>query len=326
MSQRRLWATAVAVLLVTLVPGSQAIAMSPEINGRIVFVRPDPAIDDVTAYTIKPNGSDERQLYDGVGELPNWSPDGRQVAILSPCPDGSGNCAALIVNAATGSFRALGMPDPSLFTACTVWTPDGSHLACGGSSTDDTNPTLSGIYVIRSSDGGGLTRLTAGDDSPGQFSPDGHRLVFERSMSPDGDAALFVTTADGRRVRQITPTGLLEEGSPGSWSPRGDRILFAMRSAPDQRFSIWSVGADGSGLRQLPIEPRCGGAFTDPASVGCFGPAWSPDGTQIAFSRAIPGVGTFLDIVNSDGSGFRQVGTGISEYPRWGVAPPRFGR
>jgi Tol biopolymer transport system component len=47
-----------------------------------------------------------------------------------------------------------------------------------------TDPSRNGIYTIRSSDGGGLTRITShpgGDDNPGDDSPDGKRMVFVRS-------------------------------------------------------------------------------------------------------------------------------------------------
>ena len=43
------------------------------------------------------------------------------------------------------------------------------------------DPSRNGIYTIRVSDGGGLTRITAdpgGDDIPGDFSPEGDQLVF----------------------------------------------------------------------------------------------------------------------------------------------------
>ena len=41
----------------------------------------------------------------------------------------------------------------------------------------------------------------------------------------------------------------------------------AARPAPGHRFALWVVGSDGAGLHQVPI-PACGGAFTDPTSVG----------------------------------------------------------
>jgi hypothetical protein len=88
-----------------------------------------------------------------------------------------------------------------LFTSCTVWSADPTHVACDGES--ESNPSANGIYRIRSSDGGGLTRIT---DAGGgiavliDYSPDGNRMVFGR-RGPDFEctkkSALFVVNVDG---------------------------------------------------------------------------------------------------------------------------------
>lgn len=173
-----------------------------------------------------------------------------------------------------------------------------------------TDPSRNGIYSIRSSDGGGLARITSnpgGEDIPGDYSPDGKRLVFVRS-DENGPVGIFVTRLNGSGLLQITPTGMIIDGFfGGSWSPTGNTILFAARSAPDHRLAIWVVHADGSGLHQLPITPACGGAFSDPRSVSCFEPGWSPDGTKIAFTRiSAHGTQESIYTVNADGSGLVQ--------------------
>jgi hypothetical protein len=88
-----------------------------------------------------------------------------------------------------------------LFTSCTVWSADATHVACDGESK--SNPSANGIYRIRSSDGGGLTRIT---DAGGgiavliDYSLDGNRMVFGR-RGPDFEctkrSALFVVNVDG---------------------------------------------------------------------------------------------------------------------------------
>lgn len=80
-----------------------------------------------------------------------------------------------------------------------------------GPVTHTVNPD--GINSIRVSDGGRLTRNTSnpgGEDIPGDYSPDGTRLVFFRVDSND-DAGLFVTDVDG--------TGLVD-GSLVAYSRR----------------------------------------------------------------------------------------------------------
>jgi Tol biopolymer transport system component len=189
-----------------------------------------------------------------------------------------------------------------------------------------TDPSRNGIYTIRSSDGGGLTRITSnpgGDDNPGDYSPDGERMVFVRS-NESGPVGLFVVNLDGSGLRQITPPGFVTSGEQNpSWSPTGNKILFTTQSTPEHRSSIWVVNADGSGLHQLPLTPACGGAFSDPRSIFCFDPGWSPDGTKIAFTR-ISAKGTQQNIytVNADGSGLSRVTTsGRAFQPDWGSHP-----
>jgi Tol biopolymer transport system component len=312
------------LVIISLAGGASAQPVSS--NGAIVFERLDPVVgDDTDTFVVNPDGTGERRLYAGTGEAAQWSPDGRQVAILTPCPDGSGDCAAVLVDVASGAFRAVRMPDPTLWTGCTVWSPDGAHLACSGSS--DVDPSRNGIYTIRVADGLDLKRMTNGNDGPGEYSPDGNRLVFGRSVEGDQVAGLWVVRLTGGQPRRITPDGaILQPEDTGTWSPQGNRILFAMRTAADHRYSIWVVDADGGNLRQVPIQPACGGAFSDPDSVGCFGPSWSPDGARIVFSRVVPGEGTTLYTVNVDGTDLRKVTTGDGLHADWGPSSVQVAR
>jgi hypothetical protein len=111
----------------------------------------------------------------------------------------------------------------------------------------------------------------------------------------------------------------------GSWSPQGNEILFSAH-VPNGDFhsSIWVVHSDSTGLRQLPIEGPCGGPFSDPTTIGCFNPVWSPDGQKIAFGRNRDDEQRDLYTVNADGSGLFQVThtPDISEFNGdWGTHP-----
>jgi Tol biopolymer transport system component len=305
-----------------LVPlsGTPAAAKVPGPNGRIAFAQFEPAMGGTVTSTVNPDGSHPQPLFARGSEFPHWSPDGNQVSILC-CDDGM---AAHIVDPDSGSFRELAPPDPALETHCAQWSSDAQRLAC--ESFGMTDPDRNGIHSIRSSDGGGLRQITSnpgGDDIPGDYSPDGKRLVFVRT-DPDGQVGLFVTRLNSSGLRQITPRGMiLDDFFGGSWSPSGNKILFASRSAAGHRLAIWVVNADGSGLHQLPITPACGGAFSDPRSTSCFQPGWSPDGTKIVFTR-ISANGTQENIctVNSDGSGLTQItNMGRADQPDWGPHP-----
>jgi Tol biopolymer transport system component len=200
-----------------------------------------------------------------------------------------------------------------------AWSPDGQRLACAGIS--HRHPRATGIWTIRAADGGDPRQLTSypvGEDSPGDFSPDGTRLVFLRSDASDRPTGIFTVKIDGSDVQRLTPRGMIIDGFAGSWSPSGDKILFVAKTDRAHRWSIWSVDANGTGVQPIPIV-GCGGAFADPGSAACTYPGWSPDGTKILFTLGI-GKRSDIAIVNADGSGFVQItNSGDADEADWGT-------
>ena len=306
-------------------PRAERPAVPPAANGRIAFVRYDPAYGQPVAFTMDPDGSDATQMFFtgawGHSEWPHWSPDGTRVAVF--CCDEPA-VAAHIVNPDTGEFARLPRMDyRGLEEDCgSAWSPDGQLIACG--NFGHAKPRNTGVWTIRSSDGG-LKQLTSnpgGEDDPGDFSPDGAGLVFVRGDQHGTPTGVFVVGVDGSGLRRITPGGMILDAFGGSWSPSGNQILFVARTDQDHRRAIWEVNADGSGLHQLSI-PGCGGAIADPKSIDCSYPGWSPDGTRIVFTRATDeGKRSDIAIVNADGSGLVQIThTGDADEADWGTHP-----
>jgi len=294
-------------------------------NGQILFARWEPSLGDTVLYTVNPDGSDPKQVRPEPLETPRWSPDGTRIATGG----GIGGGATDIINPDDGRYRELAMPDPSvLFTPCNVWSPDGSRLAC--ESFGQTDPSLNGIYSIRSSDGQGLTRITSNpgaDDQPGDFSPDGKRLVFARSDSNNNPVGLFIVNVDGKKLKAITPAGTIWT-STGDWSPNGNEILFSRRVSDDVASSLWVVHADGTGLHELQIhsQPACGGAFTAPVWRTCLEPRWSPDGSKIVFDIFDSATAQrTVYTANADGTHLRQISHFVSPVPGEGDEGPDWG-
>jgi Tol biopolymer transport system component len=198
-------------------------------------------------------------------------------------------------------------------------------LACEGFG--QTDPSLNGVYTLRSSDGGDLQRVTYdpnGDDAPSDYSPNGKRLVITRAKETTYE--LDTVKLDGSGMKRITPEGMEFNFGDGNWSPQGNQIVFSAHVPNgDYHSSVWVVHFDGTGLRQLPIAGPCGGPFSDPSTFGCFRPIWSPNGQKIVFGRNQDDDQRDLYTVNADGSGLSQVThtPDISEFNGdWGGHPP----
>jgi hypothetical protein len=311
-------------------PGSNdsTTGAAQELDGRIVFNRGEPGTGNAVTYTINPDGSGEQRLFlDGGSENARWSPDGREIHIFC-CDDGM---AAHFIDSSTGDLRSFGPPDPALELFCGgAWSPDGERVACEGYGEED--PSRNGLYWVRSSDGSGLEQITSnpdGEDIPGDFSPEGDRLVFVR-VGENGQAGIFVVDVDGSGLRRISGRDqLVDDIFGGSWSPDGSQILFVARQTPEHHKEIWVVNADGSSPHKLRIEGTCGGLLSDPGSFGCYSPGWSPDGTKIVVVRSTPdpsapgGFHENVYTVNADGSDLFQVTNGgLDDNPDWGMPPP----
>jgi Tol biopolymer transport system component len=309
-----LLATAVAA-----VSASSAAAKPRGNNGKIITNSDNLVTGEEQVYAIDPDGSDP-QLVANNSETGQWSPDGSRVALI-------GDLGERLFNIDTGDSVDLGLPFdryPDLALFCGVWSPDGKRLACEGFG--QTDPSLNGVYTLRSSDGGDLQRVTYdpnGDDCPGDYSPNGNRLVVTRAN--DTTYELDTVKLDGSGLKRITPQGLDFNFCNGNWSPQGNEIVFSAHVPNgDYHSSVWVVHFDGSGLRQLPIDGPCGGPFSDPSTYGCFNPVWSPDGRKIAFGRNQDDGQRDLYTVNADGSGLFQVThtDDISEFNGdWGTHP-----
>jgi hypothetical protein len=232
-----------------------------------------------------------------------WSRSGTEITVATQLDDGRVGTAIITPDGTV--LQILEIPDPTLNLPCSAWSIGDARLACEG--WDDTDPSRNGIYTVRASDGGDLKRLTTPPDGsgdiPGDYSPDG-QFVFKRGPAGvEGNGPLMLVDATGGEPRPVG-TGSFEDS--GRFSPDGASIA----TSADGRIIVLDL--NGRGLETI-----------DDPDAFLFGPAWSPDGTHVAFSRAVSG--PFADIFTSlpDGTDRQQVTrTSANEINvDWGVDP-----
>lgn len=262
-------------------------------TGTIVFGEWNAKIQQAHWFTVSADGSNLHDL--GIeATCAQWWPDGSRIFVTNDAAvDRDTPLRPATIRAdGTGLMPLDAARDADLNLGCGDVSPDQTRIALEGFGPGATG--VNGIYTVRSSDGGDLTRITHGHDSYPQYGPDGRRVVFFRTkpgIQPNGAGALFVVDVDGTGLRRITPWGFTFLQS--AWSPDGRWIVFERPYG-----ELYLVHPDGSGTHPLPVHL--------PPSAGATTPQWSPDGEWIAFTLQ-QGRNANLYIVRPDGSGLRAI-------------------
>jgi Tol biopolymer transport system component len=289
-----------AVILATLLAvGGRR--FGPPVNGRIVFGRWDPAQSGPVLYTVNPDGSHLLRLRAEAHACPYWSPDSQLIATPGAVMNGDG----------TG-YRVLTGPTGQLTIFCGVWSADQKSIVA--EAWNDTDPSQTGLWSMRSSDGGDLHQLTTttngGNDIPIGFAPDGSSIAFTRSVTPQGSPRLFLADPDGTNARQVGDIQV----DWGDWAPDGRSILV------ESAGRLYTVDIASGAATAIVIA-----ATPDEFNLG--NPAWSPDGTRILFTRLVDVGGgqtkANLFQMRADGTGVIRVTNGPEDdYPAdWGTYP-----
>jgi dipeptidyl aminopeptidase/acylaminoacyl peptidase len=168
------------------------------------------------------------------------------------------------------------------------WASDGSSIVFDRILAD----TVTQIFSV-DGDGSNEVQLTdrIGFDVLPALSPDGSRIAFFSDRS--GAFEVHVMNADGTGVAQLTTDAITDDGVPIAgiaWSPDGSMLAYTGATA-ETLGDVHVVNGDGTDQRVL--------VGTDAAESA---PAWSPDGTRIAFVRG----GNILAI-DVDGTGLESL-------------------
>lgn len=295
------------------------------------------------AFRIRPDGAAESRVASGAGDVYPYgaSPDGKWLALVarsdgadqifvaepdgkSPRPvaraDGALNWypafspdgAWILFESNRHGFRELyktqaGGGDPVRLTDNRegnfdgAWSPDGRSIAFASSRHGQLD-----LFAM-DADGSNQRRLTQhpGDSIKPAWSPGGRAIAFISGR--DGTDGLFTIPAEGGEPRNLTGAASAKEGVEAfAWHPSGRSIAFAARRA-NRNSKIAIVELESARSEELSSE-----ADND------SNPAWSPDGTHLAFTVSQKGRPD-LWIMQADGRRRTRLTTdpGGAWLPRW---------
>ena len=290
---------------------------APSPAGRIVFWSGGGSGPCIGIYTIRPDGTNLRRLTRTplLPFQPAWSPDGRHIAFVAGC-GGESRFDLCVMDADGANIRTI---VTGVELDAPAWSPDGRHLAFtrardGGTKAD--------VYVVGTQ--GTAERVLVEDAQRPAWSPDGTRVAVVSGR--DGTDKIYVVNPDGRRLLRLTDGP--KDRSPAR-SPDGQRIAFSSARSQKPEFLTDTERRDPS-LEHLPLPSRSAadiyvmradgtGAvrLTDDPSNN-QDPAWSPDGTRIAFDSNRDG-GYELYVMNADGTGVTRLTRqqGSDAAPSW---------
>ena len=309
----------VMVVPATVFPESPA----PQVGeGRIAFLseRDYEDVDTpssyrpVELYVMNPDGSNQKRLTfgdtplslmgRGVTNAPVqvrqvfWVPGmQRIVAVLASVPD-----MALILRPSDGhldhnlQFRST-IDGKTMLALFVAWSPFGERIAfIGNPLTGSTAGPQQAVWVANS-DGSDWSQIVeqASDYGPA-WSPEGDWIAFSRT-APIAERGLYVVRPDGTDMHLLAAGDYWDRRA---WSPDGNQIASEIWDGHD----IMLVDVGTGSTRKLTSTPETTEGH----------PAWSLDGTRIAFEV---GWGTDAEVwvMNADGSNAQRLADGCC--PAW---------
>lgn len=192
-----------------------------------------------------------------AGQYSSFSPDGTEIVFAND----DGNIAVMNSDG-TNAHKLTG----DGVDTSPAWSPDGTKIAFAS--------RRDGHWQIFTMDRNGSNQVNisnshSNDIEPG-WSPDSRQIAFVRTPTFGQFSDIWSMEQDGNAQTQLTVTIHANEGRP-NWSPGGDAITF--HTDRDGNQEIYVMKSSGGGQTRL----------TNDAAID-INPAWSPDGSMIAFS------------------------------------------
>jgi Tol biopolymer transport system component len=298
----------------------------------IAFERGDDRLasvaDQPRVFVMRADGSDQRALTpaDLPSHSPHWSSDSTALMLIAGTPP-----HRYTVYADGSGLSDQGPLPPHSYHVTP--SPDGQRIAFVRQQGEcQVESCTRHIYLLHPN--GDVQQPTHGttnvrgdsliNDRPA-WSPDGARLVFRSNRA--GDIALYTMRADGSDQQRLTeravdlgrfawvrlpvvPSAAHAPAPTTTQLSRGPSGMLAVanRVVGASSTDIYLVPLEGGAPRQVTHHPA-----NDEA------PAWSPDGTQIAFRSDRDG-GPALYLTTTEGSRLKRLVSSTFDAPIGGVA------
>jgi Tol biopolymer transport system component len=247
------------------------------------------------------------------------SPDGTLVALAYSPPAAEGFAPYGFTDLYVMPVDGTGAPQPFAQKTTTMesffqpaWSPGRQEVYYGHFVEVESNGNITDTYTVeRAPYPAGKPEVLLDHAIWPRMSPDGSTLAYVSFTDPGGPNALMTADRDGKHTATVLPASAFTAVDAAVFSPDGQSLVFSAvpgASAPALSWLDLALGVQLVSAHSLPSDlwrvPVAGGKpkrLTALADTGLY-PAYSPDGTHIAFVSA-----GGLFVMNADGSGLVKI-------------------
>ena len=261
----------------------------PGANGLIAYA------SGSNVATITPDGTVITPI--ASGQDPSWSADGSKIAYVR-----SGD---LYIADANGS-NEVQITSGSALDRDPSWAPDGAQIAFAREEAADRDVAVVDVATHT------VTEIITGSFQAyyPAWSPDGSTLAYRSNQAGCSSSfCIFTANPDGSGQTELVDSASFRAATQPSWSPDGAEVVFVYDDDPGSEYN--------GGVAVVSSAGGTPTALTDDASLNESNPAFSPDGTFIAFVRN--GVLWRMEADGSDPATFPATVANIDGGVSWAV-------